>query len=220
MALANRTLFVLAGSAVFLLLWLGFIVLLGFWAYEDAKTRSDKPLIWMLIVLLVPNFLGLLIYLLMGRTKAKTGPNRFKKPLIALAASVLLAVALIAGGAAWLFTRDAAELHSVPGLSVGMIESSWGKQWNLSFKVSGAEFNKTVDLSQAELERFHVSASCDSGRLYLRLSQGAVEQDFELSGAFDERLDLSAFQPGKLHLLVYNDEAKNASLRMSWRESP
>ena len=60
--------------------------MLGCWTFTDAKKRSDKPEIWTLIVVLVPNFIGLIIYLLIGRTKTPDEPqppvNRFFIPLI------------------------------------------------------------------------------------------------------------------------------------------
>jgi len=37
------------------------------WVYRDAKVRTNNPIIWTLIVLLVPNYIGLIIYLLVGR---------------------------------------------------------------------------------------------------------------------------------------------------------
>ena len=65
---------------------LALLTMLGCWTYSDAKKRSDKPEIWTLIVLLVPNFIGLIIYLLVGRTKKPedmdSPRNRFFTPLI------------------------------------------------------------------------------------------------------------------------------------------
>ncbi|MCL2548212.1 MAG: PLDc N-terminal domain-containing protein [Symbiobacteriaceae bacterium] len=37
------------------------------WVYRDARARTNNPIIWTLIVLLVPNYLGLIIYVLIGR---------------------------------------------------------------------------------------------------------------------------------------------------------
>jgi len=69
-------------------------VMLGCWTYTDAKIRSDKPELWTLIVLLVPNFIGLIIYLLLGRTKnsdeQQTVRNKFFVPLIVFAILALL----------------------------------------------------------------------------------------------------------------------------------
>jgi len=61
------------------------LTMLGCWTYTDAKVRSDKPEIWTLVVLLTPNFIGIVIYLLMGRTKKAdelTAKNKFFIPTI------------------------------------------------------------------------------------------------------------------------------------------
>ena len=41
------------------------MLFLGLWTYKDALAKSDQsPVLWVLVVLLVPNFLGLVVYLL------------------------------------------------------------------------------------------------------------------------------------------------------------
>ena len=66
--------------------FLALLTLLGCWTYTDAKERSDKPEVWTLIVLLAPNFIGLVIYLLIGRAPKAKGSepikNKFFAPLI------------------------------------------------------------------------------------------------------------------------------------------
>lgn len=37
------------------------------WVYKDAKSRGLNALLWVLVIVFVPNFLGLLIYFLVGR---------------------------------------------------------------------------------------------------------------------------------------------------------
>ncbi len=44
-------------------------VFLALWTYNDAKNRNLNPIMWTLIVLLVPNLIGLLIYFLVGRNQ-------------------------------------------------------------------------------------------------------------------------------------------------------
>ena len=83
---------------MFLCATLAFLTMLGLWTYSDAKVRSDKPEIWTLIVLLVPNFIGLIIYLLIGRTK-KFGDSispRNKFFLSLLACGILTILTLVA----------------------------------------------------------------------------------------------------------------------------
>jgi hypothetical protein len=77
--------------------------------------------------------------------------------------------------------------------------------------------SKTFSLSDEELAAFHVTGNCDSGRLYLRISQGETAQTIDISDSFNGSVDLSAFQAGKVKLLIFNDEAKNASITISWQ---
>ncbi|GAB6877741.1 hypothetical protein JCM17823_00150 [Halorubrum gandharaense] len=61
-----------AGAGVALLVWLLFFVVhLGLivWTYSDAKRYSDHPaFLWALVVFFAP-ILGILLYLILGRTK-------------------------------------------------------------------------------------------------------------------------------------------------------
>ena len=42
------------------------------WVYRDAKIHTDNPWLWTLIVIVVPNFIGLIIYLLVGRNRRES----------------------------------------------------------------------------------------------------------------------------------------------------
>jgi hypothetical protein len=87
-------LFLWISIGLFVLSMLALVTMLGCWTYTDAKKRSDKPEVWTLIVLLVPNFIGLIIYLLIGRTKKADDPapgrNRFFIPLIAFGITTVI----------------------------------------------------------------------------------------------------------------------------------
>lgn len=54
----------LAGALVMMI---GTLVGLGMWTYRDAKARGLEAGMWTAIVLAVPNFIGLLLYFLVGR---------------------------------------------------------------------------------------------------------------------------------------------------------
>jgi hypothetical protein len=45
-------------------------VLLGVWTYRDAKARGLNAALWTVVVLLVPSFIGLIIYLVAGRNQS------------------------------------------------------------------------------------------------------------------------------------------------------
>ncbi|GIO40028.1 hypothetical protein J41TS12_48890 [Paenibacillus antibioticophila] len=59
------------GLGAALLLVLGSIACLGIWTYQDAKARGLDGGIWTIIVILVPNLIGLLLYFLIGRKQQR-----------------------------------------------------------------------------------------------------------------------------------------------------
>lgn len=64
---------------LFLVIFLGLIVtalvFLGLWVKNDAAERGmDNPVIWALVVALVPNLLGLIIYLVVRTNHGRTLP--------------------------------------------------------------------------------------------------------------------------------------------------
>lgn len=60
----------LAGVALLLVVMT--MVGLGIWTYRDAKSRGLEAGMWTLIVVLIPNFIGLLLYFLIGRKQQQT----------------------------------------------------------------------------------------------------------------------------------------------------
>jgi len=92
--------FFIVGLVSFVLAFFCAMTILGMWVYEDAKIKSDQqPVLWVLIVLLVPNLIGLVIYLLVGRTnKDAQSPGTYKTPLIIAAVCFLISIGLFVGG--------------------------------------------------------------------------------------------------------------------------
>jgi len=48
---------------------IAFITFYVLWIYNDAKERTDSPAMWTLVAVFVPLFIGLIIYLTVGREK-------------------------------------------------------------------------------------------------------------------------------------------------------
>jgi hypothetical protein len=192
---------------------LGLIAMIGCWVYADAKRRSDKPLVWTLIAVLTPNLFGVLIYLLVGRTKSKPEhvKSRFIIPLIAFAACFVLSTGLFLGS-----VFMSVRLPVVGGVSIGMVNNNIGNQWGVSFKTSGDEFTREIELSDAGLKTFNVQGSCEEGELYLLIRQKDVVKVIDLSDHALNSLDLSGYQPGKVTLVLYNDHARNAKVKITW----
>lgn len=54
-----------------------FQIVLAVWVYRDAKKKEFYPIFWSLVVLLVPFFLGLLIYLFVTKNRNDLKCNKF-----------------------------------------------------------------------------------------------------------------------------------------------
>jgi len=65
----------LALAAVFGLLLLFFAIGIGIYVYHDAKQRGMEPILWTVVVILVPYFVGLIIYLATRKPLQSTCPS-------------------------------------------------------------------------------------------------------------------------------------------------
>ncbi len=201
----------------FLLMGLiGLMVLLyvsmGLFIYADARKRSeDAPALWTAIVLLTPNFMGLLVYFLVGRKKKSDGSrNKYKRPLMVTAAGTVIFL--------FCFIGYMAAFDGVPFIantSVGMVSNNWGSNWSVSFKTSGETLYKTVDLDEEEMEKVWVESSCEEGNLYLLLIQGKQSEVVDITD-FEGYLDLSKYQQGQIKMQFYNEKARNAKFKLNW----
>jgi hypothetical protein len=189
----------------------GLFVFVGLWVYTDAKRRGNQPITWTLIALFIPNFMGLLLYLLMGRkTKVNGFTNKFKVPLIATALVFVISVSS--------FIFYIATAHEIPvfeGVSIGMITNNTGNEWNVSFKSSGEVLRRTIRFRDEQLNNLYVSANCEQGNMFLVVIQNDTVKAVNIS-KFEGRLDLNEFEPGKVRFMITNDSAKNASISMKW----
>ncbi len=49
-------------------------LIIGFMVYNDARRRGvESPMMWAIVAVLVPFYIGLLLYLLIGSTQTKPG---------------------------------------------------------------------------------------------------------------------------------------------------
>lgn len=181
------------------------------YVYKDALVNSDKPVIWLLITIFTPNLFGFLIYMLVGRNKNSTPVKKFRLPAIISAVVMVVTTATLL--AVVLFSKDLPVMNNV---SIGMIENNIGSQWEVSYKTSGETLERTIALTDDELENFTVSASCEDGEIYLLLLQGKNAKVLDITAFPESKPDLSEFTAGNIKLSLYNDAAKNAKIKIDW----
>ena len=67
------------GSVCCIIILIPFIILIliAVWVYRDAESRGMSGILWLLIVIFVPYFIGLIIYLIVRRDHPKRPPGYY-----------------------------------------------------------------------------------------------------------------------------------------------
>ncbi len=191
--------------------FIAFYVFICLYVYSDARVNSDKAGIWLLITIFTPNFFGFLIYMLAGRKKDRKPVKKFRLPAVISAAAVVISASAFLGSV--LFASDVPVIGNV---SVGMVNNNIGSQWEVSYRSSGETLERTISVTDDELENFTVDASCAEGESYLLLLQGRNAKVIDLSDHAKDKIQLDGFSAGKIKLSLYNEAAKDAKIKIDW----
>lgn len=204
------TLFVALGTITVLSVF-GLYVFICLYVYNDAKINSDKPVLWLLITIFTPNLFGFLIYILAGRNKDSKPTKKFRLP--AIISAVLLAVSITVFASIALL---GSEIVMIDNVSIGMVNNNIGSKWEVSFRSSGETLERTIAVTDEELENMTVEASCAEGELYLLILQGKNAEVIDITDFPQSTLQLNGFTAGNIKLSLYNEGAKEAKVRIDW----
>lgn len=189
----------------------GLYVFICLYVYNDAKINSDKPVLWLLITIFTPDLFGFLIYILAGRNKDSKPTKKFRLP--AIISAVVLAVSMT------VFVSTAllgSEVVMIDNVSIGMVNNNIGSKWEVSFRSSGETLERTIAVTDEELENMTVEASCKEGELYLLILQGKNAEVIDITNFPQSTLHLDGFTAGNIKLSLYNEGAKEATVRIDW----
>lgn len=64
---------------IFMLLLIIFKISLGWWVYQNAKIKNNHPFLWGWVTFLIPYFIGLLLYFVIGRSQQRQMCPQCKK---------------------------------------------------------------------------------------------------------------------------------------------
>jgi hypothetical protein len=212
----------ITGTILFSLISLAFTLFMALWVYEDAKIKSDQPpLMWVLIVVLV-NPIGIIIYLAAGRSKKEEKPpGKYKTALIVSLVAFIFATGLFTAGTInFAFGEMSAGMGAVRSGSFRMSSSSvQNNVWTFRARYANGFERRSPNLSAARLENFHVLS--DSGdQVTLRLEQDNRSFMKDLSGFVDAPIDLTiaGFEPGNVRIALHFNRANDVDVRIDWRE--
>lgn len=215
----------ITSTIVFSLAMVALLVFLGLWTYKDAQVKSEQsPALWVLVVLLVPNLLGVIIYLLVGRSKKDVpAPGTFFKPLIAsLVVFVLSIIFFVVGIVGFVFSEAAlfeGNMAMNSGVWSGHSSRYWDGQRTISARRGNGTSRVTHTLNAQEMHAFHVDSSNSAGELVLILSQGDTSLYTDISGHFNGTINLhdAGFEPGRIGMTLRFVHARDVSTIISWR---
>ena len=206
----------IVGTVVFSLVTIGLAVSIALWVYEDAKVKSDQsPVLWLLVVLFA-SLIGIILYLAVGRTnKDAQAPGKYKKLMIALAVCLIFATGLFVVGIVR-YVQDGGGSISSGTFSMQRSRVS-NNVWTYTARSANGWERRSPNLSAEQLSAFHVLSDSGDG-LRLRLEQGDLVEVFDISGFFDELIDMSSFEAGRVRITLQFDRARDVDVRISWRE--
>ncbi|GAA0715778.1 hypothetical protein GCM10008904_32980 [Paraclostridium ghonii] len=233
---------------VWIIIFLGFMIVslifLGLWTYRDAKNRGLNAKLWTLIVLLVPNLIGLLIYFLVGRKSTMIkclnccndtpksskycmncgdliSINKVDNTKSTSKFMVGFVVCFIVSIMAWMgifITLIKSEgLEVKEGVSIFLLETNSKNDWEISYYKSSDKFTKNIDLKESSPSNLNVNASCEQGNLYLTLEQGDKKEVFDISNTEGAKnIDLRKFNDGKLDLKLIDENCRKVKFKANW----
>lgn len=189
-----------------IVLFLCLVVAMGLWTYRDAKARGLEAGVWTAVVILIPNFIGLLLYFLVGRKQeqvrcpacGKSTERRkpycancgqpldvslqnavhktSKKPLVVMVACVVLMFALSIGAVGTYMIKNAA-MFSAPNISIGQAQTARPGVWKLSFWYFDGEKARTIERKSGAPDTLSVQANVKKGNLALAITVDGVEKE-------------------------------------------
>lgn len=209
--------FFIIATVLFSFLAVTLSVAMAMWAYEDAKVKSDhSPVLWLLVVLFA-NPIGIIIYLLVGRTKkAVPAPRKHAKFLAVAAVAFVLSAGLFTAGT----MNFVGSNTGIASVSSGVFSRSWSQvrdnEWTFTAQTANGWERRSPNLDAAQLANFHVLSDSGEG-VILRLEQNGIVELIDISGYFDEQINMSAFSPGRIRVTLEFDRARDVDVRVSWR---
>ncbi|MCL1883554.1 MAG: hypothetical protein FWF81_07380 [Defluviitaleaceae bacterium] len=202
----------IGGITLFIISLLAFLGFLGLWVYMDAQAKSNQsPVLWTMMVLFVPNLLGLIAYLLVGRTKKHAiTPRKYIRYVIASGVFFALGVGALVGGVTQLTTLNMGQI----GTFVGHEENFRRGLWEISAERINGTSQRTIVLNAEEMENFHVAANQN---ILLHIEQGTHSEVISIPGGFDSHIDLYGFDAGEFIFTLEFENTENVIIAIRWR---
>lgn len=133
--------------------------------------------------------------------------------VIIIGVVVMLVIAAIVLAIA--FTREGVVVKS--GMISGGLSYVQDDTWSTSAsKINGyCRVDKTFNSDN--LAAFRVDGTNSGGKVFLTLIQGDVEKTIEITGEFNDEIDMSECKPGRIRLRLEFENAEDIDISVSWK---
>ncbi|MCL2198780.1 MAG: hypothetical protein FWB80_07640 [Defluviitaleaceae bacterium] len=212
-------LWLISGITLFVVTMLGFITFLGLWTYHDARVKSQHPpIVWALLVVLVPNMMGFIVYLLVGRpNKDVPAPGKFKRLAIASAVCFALGTVAFVGGLVHVTRMESFDAYGARQVgSFSHLEDTLRNgAWEITAAHANGHSRRTPVLTAEEMDNFRVRAE-GTGQMTLIIEQDGRAVAVDITDDI-RRLTWGDFTPGRFIFTIEFEESENVDIAISWR---
>jgi len=215
------TLFIV-GLLVFLISIFTLLTFIGLWTYKDAEVKSTQPPgAWALAAVFIPNAIGFIAYLLIGRTKKDVDPpGTYKKALIASLVVFILSIPLFIIGTVSFATGDFGGGATMNNGVWSVRSTSYRNNvWTETVRSGRGTSRRTHTLNTEQLHHFHVESTNEEGSLFLFLEQGDIVVEIFLSPDYFGPVNLHehGLEPGRIRMTLQYDRVRNSRTTISWQ---
>jgi len=154
-----------------------------------------------------------------------------KKKVFIVSGTVVLVIAgIVAAVLVFIFSRQGVAVNSGTfsssslGFSVGIqvgagargISNVSNNTWTASLNSGNGTSRVDYTFTAACLDAFSVRSENAEGEIRLVLIQGDAERTFDITGNFNQNIDLSDFEPGRIRLRLEFESARDVDTLVSW----
>lgn len=139
-----------------------------------------------------------------------------KKRVVIIGVAAMLVIAVIVAVVlAVIFTREGVVVKS--GSSSVAISYVKNDTWTTTASSVNGNYRVDKTFDSGNLASFHASSTNSIGKIVLKLIQGDVEKSIDITGEFNDKIDMSEFEPGRIRLRLEFEHATDLSISVSWK---
>ena len=217
--------------------------MLGLWVYKDAKSRGLNAKLWVIAVIFIPNFIGLILYFIVGRKQImiecsncnsrinydskycnKCGhvidisdkeTVEFKSNKATIRALIITFVIFVISIILIFGIAFFGNIDSYDfNVNIGGAEWNIGNEWKVSFYKSNETFKKSLTIKDSNTQKLSIKSELEKGELFLRIVQEDKEDIIDLTNVNGQmEYDLNKFNSGKLKCYLYGNNAKKVKFK-------